>query len=234
MTNLRTAVFFAGWICFTAVLGMIALPAILSRRATWMLARGWTGATLAWLKLSCNITTCIEGREHIPASGGLIAAKHQSAWDTLALWHALKNPAFVMKRELYYIPIFGWYLWRAGQIAIDRTAGRKAMAIMVAGAQTALAAGRCVVIFPEGTRVAAGAEKEFRAGVARISAALAVPVVPVSLNGGRFWPKGDIRKFPGMAILKFLTPVAACSNDATPWLKNLQQLVNRQSRAIGG
>lgn len=230
---LRTVVFFAGWVTATGAIGLMALPLLVSRRATWRLAQGWAGATLCWLRISCGVVTRVEGGEQLPAGAAIIASKHQSAWDTLVLWRSLKCPAFVMKRELYYIPVFGWYLWRTGQVAIDRRAGRTAMDAMVRGAQRTLGEGRKLVIFPEGTRVPPGQVKPFRSGIARLSHALNMAVIPAALNAGRFWPKHTIKKSPGTATLKFLPAMAPCGEDTQHWLEQLQRAINTASETLG-
>jgi 1-acyl-sn-glycerol-3-phosphate acyltransferase len=205
---------------------------LLSQRATWRVAHAWAALTLFWLRLSCGVRTQVRGREHKPVGGGLVACKHQSAWDTLVLWRTLKNPAFVLKKQLYLIPIFGWYLWRSGQIAIDRSAGREAMRSMLEQAQLLATQRRTIVIFPEGTRVPPGEEVPFHAGVARLSQALGLSVTPAALNGGLFWPKHSLKKFPGTAVLEFLPPQPAFSEPVAPWLAQLQRVVNTHSAQL--
>jgi len=190
----RHWIFVLGWTLLTLFCGVAFLPALISQRCSWGAARLWVALSLAWLRLSTGIRSEVVGAEYCPSAGGLIAAKHQSTLDTLVLWRVLKNPAFVLKRELYYIPIFGWYLYRTGQLGIDRSAGRAALASITARAGHVLAQGRSIIIFPEGTRVPAGQLKPFHSGVARISAQLQLPVTPVALNHGRFWPKRGGKK----------------------------------------
>lgn len=229
---LRTAIFFLGWFGVTGLLGVLFLPALLSRRATWYCARIWAKASLIWLYLCCDIQSRLEGE--LPPCDALIAAKHQSAWDTLMLWVQLKNPAFVLKRGLYYIPIFGWYLWRSGQIAINRKKGREAMPRIIRGAAKATAEGRCVVIFPEGTRVPVGEARPFHTGIARVSRSLGKPVTPVALNAGLFWPKHTMKKFPGVATLRVLPDMQACGEHQSEWLRELQSRVNAGTNALRG
>ena len=226
---LRTGLFFAGWVIATLMIGLIALPALISQRATWGVAYHWAGFTLFWLCVSCGTRSSARGLEHLPQGAGLIASKHQSAWDTLMLWRLLKNPAFVLKRELYWIPIFGWYLWRAGQIGIDRSSGRDAVSRMLRGAKKVIAEGRCIIIFPEGTRVPPGEQKPFRTGVARVSESLQLPVVPAALNSGLFWPKYSLKKLPGEAVMEFLPAEPPFREPLEPWLQHLQQIINTRS-----
>jgi len=232
MASLRTAIFFVGWVAMTALLGAVALPVLLSQRATWRVAHAWTTLTLFWLRISCGVRTQVRGVEYKPVGGALVACKHQSAWDTLVLWRTLKNPAFVLKKQLYLIPVFGWYLWRSGQIAIDRKAGRVAMRSMLEQGKLLAAQGRTIVIFPEGTRVPPGEALPFHAGVARLSQALGLCVTPAALNGGLFWPKHSVKKFPGTAILEFLPPQPVFVEPVAPWLVQLQHVVNTRTAQL--
>lgn len=223
----RTVIFLVGWMLMTSLVGLLALPTLLSARASCRAASLWAVCTLLWLRCCCGIRSEVRG---VPASR-LIASKHQSAWDTLMLWRALRNPAFVLKRELYWIPVFGWYLWRTGQIAINRRDGHAAMQRMLEKAGRAMQQGRSVVIFPEGTRVAPGKPAAFRPGIARLSMALNEPVTPVALNAGYFWPKHTIKKSYGTAVLHFLPPMAY-AEPLADWLGVLQDQVNAQSDAL--
>ena len=225
---LRTAIFFTGWVALTCILGILGLPLLASRCATRRLATAWARLTLIWLRFTTSIHT--EQRGDI--TGQLFASKHQSALDTLMLWLALDGPAFVLKRELYRIPIFGWYLCRTGHIAIDRRAAREALAQIEAQAQPLLARGRRIVIFPEGTRIRPGDHKPFRAGIARVSQLLQQPVTPVALNAGHFWPKYSLVKKPGIAMLQFLPLMPVCGDNHTNWMQQLEATVNTASDAL--
>lgn len=223
MAALRSALFYSGWSVLTLLLGMAALPLLVSQRACWWAARRWVVASLAWLRIACRIESRIAG-----APGALlVASNHQSTWDTLALYRALRNPAFVMKRELYWIPVFGWYLWRTGPIAIDRRRGREAMRTVIERAQQCMQQGRHVVLFPEGTRVPVGADYPYHSGIARLSAALAQPVAPAVVNAGHFWPKASWIKTPGVAVLQFLPTHAPCDDDKARWLAGLQAQIQQ-------
>ena len=144
----------------------------------------------------------------LPARGTLIAAKHMSMWDTVALYLLLENLVVVLKRELVRIPFYGWYAWKAGSIAIDRDGGTKALRRMVDAARAALAGGHSVLIFPEGHRMAPGAPPDYKPGVAALYGQLAVPCVPVALNSGLYWtgPGGFLKK-PGKVVVEFLEPI---------------------------
>lgn len=231
MIQLRTLLFFLGWFTYTGILGILGLPLLLSRRLTWWAARIWAGGTLHWLRLCCGIESHLVGSEHLKGAR-IVASKHQSAWDTLMLWYLLGHPVFVLKRSLYSIPVFGWYLWRSGQIGIDRNKKNGTIAMIAARAAKHQESGRTLVIFPEGTRVPPAQRKPFHAGVAYISAELGIPVVPVALNAGLFWPRGSLLKRPGRAVLHALPAVPACGKDTKAWLAKLESVINIETEKL--
>ena len=140
-----------------------------------------------------------------PKNGVLVAAKHMSMWDTMALYLTLDDPAVVLKRGLTLIPFYGWYVSKAGSIAIDRAGGAQALRRMAAVAKAVIAQGRSVLIFPEGTRKKAGAPPDYKPGVAGLYGQLGVECVPAALNSGLFWT-GFIKR-PGRIVLEFLEPI---------------------------
>lgn len=205
MRMLRSALFMAWFLAVTTVLSLIFLPVlVLPRGATVWLARIWSRATFLGLKLFAGIDWEIRGTP--PTGPVLVAAKHMSMWDTLALYLALKSPAIVLKRSLLTIPFYGWFLWKATAIAIDRGAGAGALRKMAAAAQKVLDEGRPILIFPEGTRKKPHAPPDYKPGVAGLYALSKVPCVPVALNSGVYWT-GFIKK-PGTIVLEFLEPIA--------------------------
>lgn len=218
----RDLLFLLVWATITLILGILCLPALVSRRATQAVAHYWAGITLALVKKISGINSHIRGYHYISRIPAIYAAKHQSAWDTLMLWSVLRSPAFVLKRELYLIPIFGWYLWRSGQIAINRRAGTKAVASMVAQAKYYIEQGRPIVIFPEGTRKAVGAAPQYKKGIAYVSAEIVAPVVPVALNAGKCWPRSLLLKRSGSAVIEFLPAMPPAGNAKDAWLSDLE------------
>jgi 1-acyl-sn-glycerol-3-phosphate acyltransferase len=224
MLWLRTGVFFVSWVAFTLVSGVVCLPMLLSRRSCWAYCDAWVNTTLWLLRVCCGVRADIRG--DIPTVPCIVASNHQSAMDTMLLWQALRHPIFMLKRELFYIPIYGWYVWRSRHIAVKRNARIKPLEQMIATAKSALADGRPLVIFPEGTRVPPGESRPYRNGAATMSHALQVQVVPVALNTGHFWPKKLLKKFPGVAQLKFLAPLAPCQNEPKDqWTARLKNAI---------
>jgi 1-acyl-sn-glycerol-3-phosphate acyltransferase len=208
MSWARSLAFNLALFAWTAVLCTFGLPLLLApRTATIRLGRFWASSILVFLKTTVGIHHEIRGLDRIPRDGCIIAMKHQSAWDTLIIPVVLRNPVFVLKRELLLVPFFGWYLARAGSIAIDRKGRAGALRGMLTGAQPAAAAGRPIVIFPEGTRVAPGEHRRYHPGVAALYQALVLPVVPAAVNSGLFWGRRSFVKHPGRIILEFLDPI---------------------------
>jgi 1-acyl-sn-glycerol-3-phosphate acyltransferase len=202
---LRSALFLLWFLLITTILSLIFLPVlVLPRAATVWLARLWSRATFWGLDVFTGIG--FEVRGVAPKSPGLVAAKHMSMWDTMALYLVLDQPAIVLKRELLRIPFYGWFVWKATAIAIDRGAGASALRKMSAAARRVLDDGRPILIFPEGTRKKPGAPPDYKPGVAGLYALLGVECVPVALNSGVYWT--GFLKRPGTIVLEFLEPIA--------------------------
>jgi 1-acyl-sn-glycerol-3-phosphate acyltransferase len=157
----------------------------------------------------CGTKVEWRGVEKLPKTACIIACKHQSAWETFALYAVIDDPTYILKRELMWIPLFGWYTWKAGLIPVDRSAGLSALSRMTARAQKALGLGRQLVIFPEGTRRPPGAEPIYKPGVAFLYSKAGVPCVPLALNSGVFWPRRSLRRRPGTILVQALDPIPA-------------------------
>ena len=210
MTAFRSLLFNAIFFGWTAVASFFAVLAVLLFRRSRLvhrIARFWSGVVFAFLRSLCGVDFRIRGLENLPDGPCILAAKHQSAWDTMIFAHLVDNPCFVLKRELLRIPLFGWALSQAGMVAVDRAGGAAALKRMVADVRTRLAEGRPIVIFPEGTRVAPGARRPYLPGVAALYTALRVPVVPIGLNSGLFWSRRSFLKSPGCILLELMPPI---------------------------
>lgn len=158
----------------------------------------WTHINLYLLNTICGLRYEVEGRENIPARNGIILCKHQSAWETLALQQIFPPQTWVLKRELLWIPLLGWGLALLEPVAIDRKAGRRALQQIITQGSKRLAAGRWLVIFPEGTRVAPGTQGRYAPGGALLAERSGYPVIPVAHNAGEFWPRHGLIKRPGL------------------------------------
>ena len=209
MTVFRSALFMLWFALGTATIAILCLPALaLPRRASAWVGRFWSATTLFGLKLCAGLDHEVRGTP--PKGGVLVAAKHMSMWDTLALYLLLDDPAMVLKRELLRVPFYGWYLWGAGSIAIDREGRASALRKMSQSAQKVIAEGRPVLIFPEGTRKKPDAEPDYKSGVAGLYGQMEVACVPVALNSGLFWtgPGGFLKK-RGRIVVEFLPAIPA-------------------------
>lgn len=190
-----------------APLGVLA--GILPFQARYRFISLWNYFSLWCLDRICGLRYTVEGREHIPPGACVILCKHQSTWETYALPRIIPQPlVWVCKRELLWIPFFGWGLAMLRPIAIDRSAGRKALEQLVAQGIDRLKRGRSVVIFPEGTRVAPGEKRRYAIGGAMLAERSGYPVLPIAHNAGEFWPRKSFIKYPG-TIRVVIGPVIA-------------------------
>lgn len=209
MIWLRALLFQLAFGVWTTLLGIAFLPLLLAPPLTMMrFGSAWSAGTLWLLRRCVGLDHEVRGREHLPAGPMIIAMKHQSAWDTFAAPVIFRNVVMVIKRELGWIPFYGWYALKAGMIPIDRTGRAKALRRMVAGSEKALAQGRPILIFPEGTRSAAGARVPYQQGVAALYRQLGVPLVPVAVNSGLYWGRRHFLKRPGRIVVEILPPIA--------------------------
>jgi 1-acyl-sn-glycerol-3-phosphate acyltransferase len=173
----------------------------------------WARLSLAALRRLCGITYTVSGQDYLPAAGpALIAAQHQSAFDTLVWLALLPFPTYVLKQELQRLPLLGPLLVPSGFIPVDRDAGAPALRRMVAGARRAAAEGRQIVIFPEGTRVPPGERAALQPGVVALAKLLDLPIIPAATNSGLFWPRKSFRKTPGNLRIKLFPPLTAGDN----------------------
>jgi len=200
MTAFRSLLFLVWFAALSLLMSLLLWPVLVSRSATIWLSRTWARATLWGLKVFAGIG--FEVRGIAPTGPVLVASKHMSMWDTLVLFLVLDSPSIVLKRELLYIPFYGWFLWRAAAIPIDRSARASALRKMSQAAKQALGEGRPVLIFPEGTRKKPGAAPDYKPGVAGLYGMLDVACVPVALNSGVYWT--SFLKHPGTITLEFL------------------------------
>jgi 1-acyl-sn-glycerol-3-phosphate acyltransferase len=199
---LFSLVFYAGTILFVAA-GALALP--FGRPAVRAVADAWAAFHRACAAVLLGIRSRIEGE--VPEGAMLVAAKHQSMFETIDLVVLLGTPRIVMKQELARIPVWGWLATRYGMIAVDRSGGAAALRRMMKEGERARAEGRPVVIFPEGTRVAPGEAPALQPGFAGLYRALGLPVVPVALDSGRLWPRRSFVKRSGLVTMRFGAPI---------------------------
>jgi 1-acyl-sn-glycerol-3-phosphate acyltransferase len=191
------------------VVWMIAIipTFFLPRKALIRMAQAWARSSVWLMRVIVGTKVEFRGLDRIPPGGLLVASKHQSFWETFVLASLFDDPAFILKRELMWLPLFGWYLWKADMVPINRRAGSLALSEMNARARAAVAGGRQILIFPEGTRRAPGAPPAYKYGVAHLYANLGVACVPVAVNSGLYWPRRRFLRRPGTIVLEVLEPI---------------------------
>ena len=213
---------------------IVALPTlVLPYPVLRAFIRSYARSSLWLLRVICGTNVLWRGTENIPPGSFIVACKHQSAWETFALYAVLEDPTYILKRELMWIPLFGWYTWKAGLIPVDRNAGMAALSRMTARAQRAIAGPRPrqLVIFPEGTRRVPGAEPSYKPGIVHLFARAGLPCVPAALNSGLFWPRRSLMRRPGTIIVEFLPPIAP-GFDRTGFLAHLQDTIEEASARL--
>jgi len=204
----RSLAFHAAFYLTTILFMVFALPLFLAPRSWVMWAwRLHSRMIVALLRIIADIRIEVRGRERLPEGGYIVAAKHQSAWDTIAPMAYLPAPAVIIKEELTRIPLYGQFARKLGMIPVRRDRGAVALREMARTAKSRADAGRQIFIFPEGTRRAPGAQPDYKPGVVLLYEALDVPCVPLALNSGLYWPRHAWRLRPGTVIMEFLEPI---------------------------
>jgi 1-acyl-sn-glycerol-3-phosphate acyltransferase len=203
-----------------------------SRRLPWRLARNWVRVNLAVLRVLCGLDYRLEGRENIPAENAIAFWKHQSAWETLAQLVIFPEQCWVLKRELFRIPFFGWALAALRPVAIDRRRSRQALQQVLRQGRARLTDGLWVMIFPEGTRVAPGTTRRYGLSGALLAVETARPVIPVAHNAGDFWPRRGLVKHPGMITVRIGPPIATQGRTPAEVCALAQDWIEAQMREI--
>jgi 1-acyl-sn-glycerol-3-phosphate acyltransferase len=232
VTFIRSLIFNALFYLNTLVWLLIGLPMFfLPYRGTIWVAKSWGRVSVLLLRVA-GIKFELRGAEKIPAGALIVASKHQSAWETFALLPLFDNPLFILKRELEWIPFFGWLLIKGRMVPVNRRAGTQALVEMTERARIELARGRQLIIFPEGTRRPAGAEPRYKYGVAHLYAAAGVPCLPVALNSGVFWPRRrSLMLKPGTVVVEILDPIMP-GLDKDVFFKRLQDVIETASARL--
>ncbi len=231
MTQVRSLLFYFGLAPVTVLfclLGVLLLP--FPRRARYYAIIQWSRFALWWLGVTCNLRWRVTGLENITAEPGVILCKHQSAWETMSLQFVFPPHCQVVKRELLWVPFFGWGLACLNPIAIDRSAGAKALRAVLSMGKQRLAQGWWVLIFPEGTRVPIDRPGRYTASGAALAVQAGCPLVPVAHNAGLFWPRQALRKTPGIIDLVIGPPIrpdgrsaAEMTRAAETWIESTCQ-----------
>jgi 1-acyl-sn-glycerol-3-phosphate acyltransferase len=208
MILLRSLAFHAAFYLTTAVLVVLGLPVLaMGRHRVQAYAKFWAGSSVWLFEKICNTKVVWRGLENMPLGACIIAAKHQSALETLALTTKSADFSYIFKRELMAIPVFGWYLKGTGQVAINRAKRGQALPDLTRQVREAIAQGRQIIIFPEGTRKPAGAPPAYKTGVSHLYSETGAVCVPVALNTGLFWPRRGLSIHPGTVTIAILDAI---------------------------
>lgn len=202
----------------------------------YVVIRQWARSMLWWLRVTCRLDYVVSGQENMPTGPAIVFAKHQSAWETLALQQIIPPMSWVLKRELLWVPFFGWCLAILEPIAIDRGAGRKALHSLIRQGKERVMAKRWVVVFPEGTRVAPGQKGRYAIGGAMLAEQTGVPVVPIAHNAGNYWARRSFLKLPGTIQVVIGPPIPTLgrradeiNTDAERWIEETMTHISNQS-----
>jgi 1-acyl-sn-glycerol-3-phosphate acyltransferase len=233
MNALRSVLFAAALIAITPPYALIALATFaLPRMLRYQIIAGWSRSVIFLSKTILGIDWRIEGREHLPTTPAVILSKHQSAWETMAFQMIFPPQVHVLKRELLWIPFFGWGLALMSPIAIDRSRGVAALRSIARRGRERLAQGFWVVVFPEGTRVRPGERREYQVGGAWLAVASGAPIVPVAHNAGLLWPRNAFVKRPGVVTVRIGPPIDTRNRDAQTVNSLAESWIEEQQRAL--
>lgn len=233
MIVVRSALFAAALLLVTppfAVLSVLTFP--LSRMGRFRVISVWSKIMLFVARHACRLDYRVEGREHLPSEPCVILSKHQSAWETLAFQTVFPPQVHVLKRELLWIPFFGWGLAMMSPIAIDRSKGRTALRQLARLGKERILQGFWVVIFPEGTRVAIGTQRKYQPGGAWLAVQTGTPVVPVAHNAGLFWPKNSFLKRPGTITMRIGPAIPTAGRDPADVIADTERWIEDQQKEL--
>lgn len=227
---------FAFWIVFALMIPLftvallLAFPLPFERRFT--ITRLWSRTTAAWLRFTCRLSHEVQGVENIPARPGIVFSKHQSTWETVTLNFWFTPQSWVVKRELLWVPFFGWSVYMMDPIALNRGAGRKAVDQLVEQGRERLEKGRWIIVFPEGTRVAPGKRGRYRVGGAALAMRTGYAITPVAHNAGEYWSRRSFIKRPGVIQLRIGPPIEPGDKTAQQILAEAEHWIETEMEKI--
>lgn len=233
MLYLRSVLFWAGFATFTivfAILLLLSFPLPFDKR--FLITRAWSGSTIAWLRITCNLRYAVRGTGNIGTQPGIVFSKHQSTWETLTLNFWFTPQSWVVKRELLWIPLFGWGMYMMDAIALNRSAGRRAVDQLVEQGRERLDKGRWIIVFPEGTRTAPGKRGRYRIGGALLAERTGYPVTPVAHNAGEYWPRRKFIKKPGVIQVSIGPPIDSRNKSAQQILAEAENWIESEMARI--
>lgn len=233
MITIRTLAFYLGFGIWTIFWGTVSLLfAFLPREQRYWFAQVWARVTLVWLAFTCGIRHHVTGLEQLPQQPVVILANHQSAWETIAFLTIFPRFAYVLKKELFRMPFFGWALQLFWPIGIDRDAGRDAVRQVLDEGQKRIDAGVPVIVFPEGTRQPRHQLGKFASTGAGLAVKASTALVPVAHNAGSYWPRTDWRKQPGIVQVRVGPPLNSKGKTAITLNREAQDWISGQLKIL--
>ncbi len=223
LRSLLFSVWFVVSLMGYAIFAVFTFP--LPYNTRYRLIVGWPRMIIWWLKITCKINYEVKGMENVPKTPCMVMSNHQSTWETMFLASTLPPLVWVVKRELLWVPFFGWGLAVVQPIALNRGAGRKAVEQLAGMAKNRLQLGRWLIIFPEGTRVPVGKKRPYKVGGAVVAASNEVPILPVAHNAGCFWPRKQFLKYPGTVEVEIGEPIGTKGKQPEDIIKEVQDWI---------
>jgi len=239
LAALRSALFVA-WMAVTVVpyaLAVLLASIFLRGDTLYWICVAWLRVVIWGARVICGVQHRVHGMERLPSADPLapliLAPKHQSTWETFAFPTLMSHPlAYVFKRELLYIPFFGWAIGRLDMIHIDRSKRAEAWAKVAAQGKALLARGHWVIMFPEGTRTSRGAQGAYKSGATRLAVATGVPVVPIAVTSARCWPRKSLKLRPGVIDISIGVPIASAGREADDLMREIESWVEAEMRRL--
>ncbi|NKB45160.1 MAG: 1-acyl-sn-glycerol-3-phosphate acyltransferase [Alphaproteobacteria bacterium] len=231
MTFIRSFLYLVIFLAWTLAVALIGLPFLVKRRGALGVMRLWSRGVTFLARWIIDVRFEIRGQENLPDGPCIVAAQHQSAFETYILFMLFEYPVFILKESLQWIPLVGWYIKRAGLITINRSAGANAMRHILRGADAAISRGESVLIFPEGTRTAPGQRQDYKPGIVALYNHCQAPLIPMALNTGHIWGKTRLTKLPGLIVFEFL-PAIPVGLERAEFLAELRTRMETASEAL--
>lgn len=230
MLILRTLVFYLGYVCITVFLSTVFLIAapLAGDRGRYAIARGWCGAVLAWLRLTCGVSYRLHGLENLQALPAVLVSNHQSSWETIFYYRLAYPVSPILKKELISIPFWGWSLRYLHPIAIDRSKPREAGKSLLKQGLQRLQQGSSIIVFPEGSRSSGLLLGKFSRGAAKLAISAGAPIIPIAQDAGKCWPPRQLLKRPGTINVVIGEPIASEGREASELTEEAQRWISSQ------
>ena len=235
MAHIRSLLFSIGMLLSIAIIAplvLLAFPLSVNRR--YQITKIWSRFNLWWLNFTCRIDYRVSGLENLPDGAAIVLSKHQSTWETIYLHYMLPPLAIVLKKELLWLPLFGWALALLDPIAIDRKSGRNAAKQIIRRGKQHLDQGQWVLLFPEGTRTPPGVRIRYRIGGALLASASGYPIIPIAHNAGYYWPRKGFIKRPGTVQVVIGPPIDSKGQSPEKLLAQTEQWIESTMSQITG